>query len=255
MQAAIAAAAAGPRQEVERILRQRTRATGREIEAALKILDRAGEKGLPVETLVRRIQEGAARKAPPKAILAVLRDRLERMEKVRSLLERGIREGLRPAGREYALQAISDVVDGNLGLEDIESLMPSALKGEASAGDMAKAVQVLAELAAKRVPVELAGEVVAEGMARRLPAKEIRRKAVLLLEADWMRLPLTEARDLIVDGMRRGHSSGRIAQEMKEAALDGPRGARAQRRSGSPREIPEELRERAFGERERRRGR
>jgi hypothetical protein len=196
-------------------LLEKGRFTAPQGQAALALLDRAGRAGLPVSMLVNRIREGIARRAEPKAVLAVVEDRLGQLERADDVLDRCAQKGLPVRDRERSLLTLADAFAQGVAPGEALELIPPALQAKADAFALARAAESLGRLARKGFPVKDTREVVAAALGAAWPAERMEDLVGLFLEADSLQLSRDEARELLLQVVRDKKDGRSAVLEMR----------------------------------------
>jgi hypothetical protein len=196
-------------------LLEKGRFTPQQGQAALALLDRAGRGGLPVSMLVNRIREGIARRAEPKAVLAVVEDRLGQLEHADGVLDACGQKGVPVRDRERALLTLADAFAQGVAPGDALLLIPPALQAKADAFGVAKGAETLGRLSRKGFPVKDTRDVVAAALAAAWSAERMEDLVGLFLEADSLQLSRDEARELLLQVVRDKKDGRSAVLEMR----------------------------------------
>ena len=147
----VAGAASGVHaQEPARYERARAAFSGEDARAFERLVARAREQGLPVDPLVDKALEGAAKGVPPGRVLAVLEELATGLARARGLLAAS---GFQPAPPDIA--AVADGLRRGVPEHAVRELSAGAQPGE----PIALAVHTLADLLERGVPVAMALDV------------------------------------------------------------------------------------------------
>jgi hypothetical protein len=208
--------AAPPFDEAQvRGLLEKGRFTPQQGQAALALLDRAGREGLPVSMLVNRIREGIARRAEPKAVLAVVEDRLGQLQRADDVLDRCGQQGLPVRDRERSLLTLADAFAQEVTPGEALELIPPALQAKADAFSVARGAETLGRLSRKGFPVKDTREVVAAALGAAWPADRMEDLVGLFLEADSLQLSRDDARELLLQVVRDKKDGRSAVLEMR----------------------------------------
>jgi hypothetical protein len=203
-----------------RVLLERGRFSPQQSQAALALLDRADKRALPVGALTNRIREGIARRVEPKGILGVVQDRLADLERADDAMRDCAQRGIPVRDRERSLLRLADAFTLGVKPGDVAVLIPAAVTGKGDLETVAHAAEVLGRLERKGFAASETREIVAAAVAAAWPAAQMDGLVGLLLEADALHLTLSDARELIVEGIREKKDGPALVAKMKQRGRD-----------------------------------
>ena len=177
------------------------RFTPPQTQAALALLDRAERGGLPTSMLVNRIREGIARRAEPKAVLGVVEDRLQQLERADDVVRQCAASGIAVRDRERSLLTLADAFAQGVTPGDVLAILPAAAEGKRDVETIARAAETLGRLARKGFPPKDTRDVVSAAAAA-WPADRLDDLVGLFLQADALRLAPDEAREVLLQEVR-----------------------------------------------------
>ena len=177
------------------------RFTPAQSQAALALLERADRDGLPASMLVNRLREGIARRADARAVLGVVEDRLQQLQRADEVVRQCAARGIAVRERERALLTIADAFAQGVTPGDVLALLPAAAESRRDVETVARAAETLGRLARKGFPSKDTRDVVAAAAAA-WPAERLDDLVGLFLQADALRLSPDETRELLLQEVR-----------------------------------------------------
>jgi hypothetical protein len=216
--AAPARAQPGESPDDVRALLDKGRFTPQQSQAAVAMLDRAERRALPTAALTNRIREGIARHVEPKAILDVVQDRLADLERADDAVRECAQRGIAVRDRERSLLRLADAFTLGVKPGDVAVLIPAAAAGRGDLETVAHAAEVVGRLGRKGFTAGDTREIVAAAIAAAWTPERLDGIVGLLLEADALHLSLSDARELIVEGIREKKDGPALVAKLKRAA-------------------------------------
>lgn len=193
---ALVAAPSSVRGQVEGAARARAgldQASAARFDAAL---EQARAQGLPTESLVNKALEGVAKQVPPARIMAAVEQRL-------ALLGRA-RAALAPGHGAAEISAVADAMQRGVSAEVVQRVRQQAGGEE----PIAVAVHVVADLAERGVPVDVALDVLSAWRQRGAPASELPDLPAGVDRLVRQGMRPAQAGQALAASMRAGHSAG-----------------------------------------------
>lgn len=155
-------------QDREEINRLRT-AQGHSPEDINPLLDqvnKAGERGLPVEPLANKVKEGLAKGIEPKRIDPVLRQMTSRLESAHEVLEEAKNRGVAEGNRQRALETMAEAFARGATVDEVRELSRLSQEGrhKATQEELAAGAKSLAVMKEGRIPSKDGTALVGEGI-------------------------------------------------------------------------------------------
>ncbi len=151
---------------------------GHSQEDVAPLLDRvnkAGEKGLPVDSLANKVKEGLAKGVEPKRIDPVLRQMTSRLESAHEVLEEAKGHGISEGNRQRALETMAEALARGATADEVRELSRLSQDGrhKATQEELAAGAKSLAVMKEGRVPSKDGAALISEGMKQGYRASEL----------------------------------------------------------------------------------
>jgi hypothetical protein len=164
-------------QDREEINRLRT-AQGHSPEDINPLLDqvnKAGERGLPVEFLANKVKEGLAKGIEPKRIDPVLRQMTSRLESAHEVLEEAKGRGMSEGNRQRALETMAEAFARGATVDEVRELSRLSQDGrhKATQEELAAGAKGLAVMKEGRIPSKEGTALVSEGIKQGYRSAEL----------------------------------------------------------------------------------
>lgn len=149
-----------------------------EVNQLLNQVSRAGERGLPTESLANKVREGLAKGVEPKRIDPVLKQMVGNFESAREVLQESVEKGMvdqDQGNRQRAMESLAEAFGRGATADEVRGLARSGhQQGQRMSPDMlgvgAKSLAVIKEA---MIPSKEGAEVVAEGMRQGFRSSEL----------------------------------------------------------------------------------
>lgn len=93
-----------------------------DIKPLLEQVDKAGERGLPVESLANKVKEGLAKGIEPRRIDPVLRQMTSRLESAHEVLQEAGSRGMEEGNRYRAIETMAEALSRGATVEEVREL-------------------------------------------------------------------------------------------------------------------------------------
>lgn len=218
------------REEITRIGSAQGRSPS-ELNPLLEQVGKAGERGLPTESLLNKVREGLAKGIEPGRIDPVLRQMTSRLESAREVLEEAKRQGMADGNRQRALETMAEAFTRGATADEVRELNRLSQEGrhKPTQEDLAAGAKGLAVMKEGGIPSKDGTALIGEGMRQGFRpselldlGREVKRHGSDFEEG---RASLQQLRDQV----RRGDKSDRLFREDQKASRNGDRGDRENR--------------------------
>ncbi|MBH0198371.1 MAG: hypothetical protein HP497_03000 [Nitrospira sp.] len=218
------------REEVNRIGSAQGRSAG-EINPLLDQVSKAGERGLPTESLLNKVKEGLAKGVEPQRIDPVLRQMTSRLEAAHEVLEEAKARGMTEGNRQRALETMAEALARGATKDEVRELSRLSQDGrhKATQEELAAGAKGLAVMKEGRIPSKEGTALVGEGIRQGYRAselldlgREVKRRGSDFEEG---RASLQQLREQV----SRGERSDKLFREDRSGSGDGDRGERGDR--------------------------
>jgi hypothetical protein len=137
-----------------------------DITPLLDQVNKAGEKGLPVESLANKVKEGLAKGIEPKRIDPVLRQMTSRLESAHEVLEEAKGHGISEGNRHRALETMAEALARGATADEVRELSRLSQDGrhKATQEELAAGAKGLAVMKEGRIPSKDGAALVGEGI-------------------------------------------------------------------------------------------
>ena len=153
------------REEINR-LRTAQGHSPEDINPLLEQVNKAGERGLPVEPLANKVKEGLAKGIEPKRIDPVLRQMTSRLESAHEALEEAKGRGMAEGNRQRALETMAEAFARGATVDEVRELSRLSQEGrhKATQEELAAGAKSLAVMKEGRIPSKDGTALVGEGI-------------------------------------------------------------------------------------------
>jgi|GEM_PF-1193547 len=153
------------REEINR-LRTAQGHSPEDINPLLEQVNKAGERGLPVEPLANKVKEGLAKGIEPKRIDPVLRQMTSRLESAHEVLEEAKNRGVAEGNRQRALETMAEAFARGATIDEVRELSRLSQEGrhKATQEELAAGAKSLAVMKEGRIPSKDGTALVGEGI-------------------------------------------------------------------------------------------
>jgi hypothetical protein len=197
-----------------------------EVNQLLDQVSRAGERGLPTETLANKVKEGLAKGVEPRRIDPVLKQMVGNFESAREVLQESVAKGMvdqDQGNRQRAMESLAEAFGRGATADEVRDLARSGQHhGQRMSPDMlgvgAKSLAVIKEA---MIPSKDGAAVVAEGMRQGFRPSEL---ADLAREIKRHGHDFREGRittESIRDQISRGERSDRLFRDQGHSGSGG----------------------------------
>jgi len=210
-----------------------------EITPLLEQVNKAGERGLPTESLLNKVKEGLAKGIEPKRIDPVLRQMTSRLESAHEVLEEAKGRGIAEGNRQRALETLAEAFARGATVDEVRELSRLSQEGrhKATQEELAAGAKGLAVMKEGRIPSKDGTALIGEGIKQGYRpselldlSREVKRRGSDFEEG---RASLKALRDQV----SRGERSDRLFKdEDRSGSGDGDRNERGGRRDREGRE-------------------
>ena len=220
------------REEVNRIGSAQGRSAG-EINPLLDQVSKAGERGLPTESLLNKVKEGLAKGVEPQRIDPVLRQMTSRLEAAHEVLEEAKTRGMTEGNRQRALETMAEALARGATKDEVRELSRLSQDGrhKATQEELAAGAKGLAVMKEGRIPSKEGTALVGEGIRQGYRAselldlgREVKRRGSDFEEG---RASLQQLREHV----SRGERADKLFREDRGGSGGGDRGDRGDRGS------------------------
>ncbi|HEX5645743.1 MAG TPA: hypothetical protein VFX56_02125 [Nitrospira sp.] len=209
-----------------------------EIGPLLDQVSKAGERGLPTESLLNKVKEGLAKGIEPTRIDPVLRQMTSRLESAREVLEEAKGHGMAEGNRQRALETMAEALSRGTTADEVRELSRLSQEGrhKPTQEDLAAGAKGLAVMKEGRIPSKDGTALVGEGMRQGYRpselldlGREVKRRGSDFEEG---RASLQQLREQV----SRGERSDKLFRDDRSGSGDGDRGGGRDDRSDSGRD-------------------
>jgi hypothetical protein len=146
-----------------------------EITPLLDQVSKAGERGLPTESLLNKVREGLAKGVEPKRIDPVLRQMTSRLESAHEVLQEAGSRGMEEGNRQRAIETMAEALSRGATADEVRELSRLSQDGrhKATQEELAAGAKSLAVMKEGRVPSKDGAALVGEGMKQGYRASEL----------------------------------------------------------------------------------
>jgi hypothetical protein len=146
-----------------------------EITPLLDHVSKAGERGLPTESLLNKMREGLAKGVEPKRIDPVLRQMTSRLESAHEVLEEAKGLGLSEGNRQRAIETMAEALSRGATIDEVRELSRLSQEGrhKATQEELAAGAKGLAVMKEGRIPSKEGTALVGEGIKQGYRSAEL----------------------------------------------------------------------------------
>ena len=146
-----------------------------EITPLLDHVSKAGERGLPTESLLNKMREGLAKGVEPKRIDPVLRQMTSRLESAHEVLEEAKGRGISEGNRQRAVETLAEALARGATVDEVRELSRLSQDGrhKATQEELAAGAKGLAVMKEGRIPSKDGAALVGEGMKQGYRSSEL----------------------------------------------------------------------------------
>jgi hypothetical protein len=146
-----------------------------EITPLLDHVSKAGERGLPTESLLNKMREGLAKGVEPKRIDPVLRQMTSRLESAREVLEEAKGRGLSEGNRQRTIETMAEALSRGATVDEVRELSRLSQEGrhKATQEELAAGAKGLAVMKEGRIPSKDGTALVGEGIKQGYRSSEL----------------------------------------------------------------------------------
>ena len=218
------------REEVNRIGSAQGRSAG-EINPLLEQVNKAGERGLPTESLLNKVKEGLAKGIEPKRIDPVLQQMTSRLESAHEVLEEAKNRGVAEGNRQRALETMAEALARGATKDEVRELsrLSQDSRHKLTQEELAAGAKGLAVMKEGRIPSKEGTALVGEGIRQGYRpselldlSREVKRRGSDFEEG---RASLQQLREQ----MGRGERGDKLFREDRSGSGGGDRGVRDDR--------------------------
>jgi len=163
------------REEINR-LRTAQGHSPEDINPLLEQVNKAGERGLPVESLANKVKEGLAKGIEPKRIDPVLRQMTSRLESAHEVLQEAWSRGMEEGNRQRAIETMAEAFARGATADEVRELARFAQhegKQRATQEVLAAGAKSLAVMKEGRIPSKDGTALVGEGIKQGYRSSEL----------------------------------------------------------------------------------
>jgi hypothetical protein len=202
-----------------------------EINTLLDQVSKAGERGLPTDSLLNKLKEGLAKGVEPTRIDPVLRQMTSRLESAREVLEEAKARGMEEGNRQRALETLAEAFTRGATKDEVRELSRLAQddRHKATQEELAAGAKSLAVMKEGRIPSKEGTALVGEGIRQGYRSselldlgREVKRRGSDFEEG---RASLQQLREQV----SRGEKGDRLFREDRSGSGSGDRGDRRDR--------------------------
>ena len=138
-------------------------------------VSKAGERGLPTESLLNKMREGLAKGVEPKRIDPVLRQMTSRLESAHEVLEEAKGRGISEGNRQRAVETMAEALARGATVDEVRELSRLSQEGrhKATQEELAAGAKSLAVMKEGRIPSKDGAALVGEGMKQGYRSSEL----------------------------------------------------------------------------------
>ena len=146
-----------------------------EIAPLLDHVSKAGERGLPTESLLNKMREGLAKGVEPKRIDPVLRQMTSRLESAHEVLEEAKSRGVAESNRQRALETLAEAFARGATIDEVRELSRLSQDGrhKATQEELAAGAKGLAVMKEGRIPSKDGAALIGEGIKQGYRSSEL----------------------------------------------------------------------------------
>ena len=146
-----------------------------EITPLLDHVSKAGERGLPTESLLNKMREGLAKGVEPKRIDPVLRQMTSRLESAHEVLEEAKGRGISEGNRQRAVETMAEALARGATVDEVRELSRLSQEGrhKATQEELAAGAKGLSVMKEGRIPSKDGAALVGEGMKQGYRSSEL----------------------------------------------------------------------------------
>ena len=146
-----------------------------EIAPLLDHVSKAGERGLPTESLLNKVREGLAKGVEPKRIDPVLRQMTSRLESAHEVLQEAGSRGMEEGNRQRAIETMAEALSRGATVDEVRELSRLSQDGrhKSTQEELAAGAKGLAVMKEGRIPSKDGTALVGEGMKQGYRASEL----------------------------------------------------------------------------------
>jgi hypothetical protein len=162
------------REAIARLGSAQGRAAG-EINPLLDQVSKAGERGLPTDSLLNKVKEGLAKGVEPTRIDPVLRQMTSRLESAHEVLEEAKARGMAEGNRQRALETMAEAFARGATKDEVRELSRLSQDGrhKATQEELAAGAKGLAVMKEGRIPSKEGTALVGEGIRQGYRSSEL----------------------------------------------------------------------------------
>lgn len=137
-----------------------------DVKPLLEQVNKAGERGLPVESLANKVKEGLAKGIDPKRIDPVLRQMTSRLESAHEVLEEAKGRGIAEGNRQRALETMAEALARGATADEVRELSRLSQEGrhKATQEELAAGAKSLAVMKEAKISSNDGTALVGEGI-------------------------------------------------------------------------------------------
>jgi hypothetical protein len=146
-----------------------------EINPLLDQVSKAGERGLPTDSLLNKVKEGLAKGVEPTRIDSVLRQMTSRLESAREVLEEAKARGMAEGNRQRALETLAEAFARGATKDEVRELsrLSQDDRHKATQEELAAGAKSLAVMKEGRIPSKEGTALVGEGIRQGYRSSEL----------------------------------------------------------------------------------
>ncbi len=146
-----------------------------EITPLLDQVSKAGDRGLPTESLLNKVKEGLAKGVEPKRIDPVLRQMTSRLESAHDALEEAKGRGIAEGNRQRALETLAEAFSRGATVDEVRELSRLSQEGrhKVTQEEIAAGAKGLAVMKEGRIPSKDGTALVGEGIKQGYRSSEL----------------------------------------------------------------------------------
>jgi hypothetical protein len=199
-----------------------------EINPLLEQVNKAGERGLPTESLLNKVKEGLAKGIEPKRIDPVLQQMTSRLESAHEVLEEAKSRGVAEGNRQRALETMAEALARGVTKDEVRELsrLSQDSRHTVTQEELAAGAKGLAVMKEGRIPSKEGTALVGEGIRQGYRpselldlSREVKRRGSDFQEG---RASLEQLREQV----GRGERGDKLFREDRSGSGDGDRGER-----------------------------
>lgn len=162
------------REAITRLGSSQGRSTN-EITPLLEQVSKAGERGLPTDSLLNKVKEGLAKGIEPGRIDPVLRQMTSRLESAREVLEEAKGRGMSEGNRQRAMETLVEAFARGATVDEVRELSRLSQEGrhKATQEELAAGAKGLAVMKEGRIPTKDGTALIGEGIKQGYHSSEL----------------------------------------------------------------------------------